>query len=104
MLRHNPEVQTQVEKLARYDDESIEKRIDFIQEMLDDKDLEWSKDGEAEQMHPANDGDFMATVEKRAEEGRENSRMKEEVIKEMDTLQLEQVKRSKAKHQRYLNK
>ena len=56
---------------------------------MDDKDLEWSKDGEAEQMHPANDGDFMATVEKRAEEGRENSRMKDEVIKEMDTLQLE---------------
>lgn len=54
--------------------------------MLEDKDLEWSRDGEAENVHPRTDGDFMAAVEKRAEDARESSAMKEEVIKEMDML------------------
>jgi len=40
-------------------------------------------------VHPATDGDYMGLVEKRAEEQRETSRMKEDIIKEMDMLQLE---------------
>ena len=31
MLRHNPEVKTDVAKLTRYDDHSIDARIEFIQ-------------------------------------------------------------------------
>jgi len=31
LLRHNPEVKVEREKLTRYDDHSIEARMDFIQ-------------------------------------------------------------------------
>ena len=86
MLKHNPEVRTVKEKLTRYDDHSIDSRIQFIQQLLEDKDLEWSKDGEAENVHPANDGDFMSMVEKRAEEQRESTRIRNEITEEMDML------------------
>jgi len=86
LLRHNPEVQVEREKLTRYDDHSIDARIDFINALLDDKDLEWSRDGEAERVSPRTDGDFMAAVERRAEEARETSAMKDDVIKELDML------------------
>ena len=41
MLRHNPEVKCERDKLARYDNQSLDSRIDFIQALLDDKDIEW---------------------------------------------------------------
>ena len=86
MLRHNPEVKCEREKLSRYEDHSINSRIIFIQALLADKDIEWSGDGEVEKVHPRNDDDFMSAVEKRAEDERENSTMKDEVIKEMEML------------------
>ena len=46
----------------------------------------------------------MSVVEKRAEEQRESSRMKDEIIKEMDMLQLEKQNRMKVRHRNYLNK
>ena len=104
MLRHNPEVKTDVEKLTRYDDHSIDARIEFIQQLLQDKDIEWSSTGDPENVHPATDGDFMSAVEKRADDMRERSSMKEEVIKEMDMLQLEKQNRMKIRHKNWLNK
>ena len=81
MLKHNPEYKTERSKLARYDEHSIDDRIDFIQSMLEDKEFEWSKDdGEMENVKPRTDGDYMSMVEKRAEEGRESSNTKKEAI------------------------
>jgi hypothetical protein len=70
MLRHNPEVKTVPEKMARYDDHSIDSRIEFIQQLLDDNDIDWSKDDDFESVQPATDRDFMSVVEKRAEDQR----------------------------------
>ena len=53
-------------------------------------------------MHPANDGDFMSMVEKRAEDSREAAKMKDDVIHEMDMLKGEKEKRSKRRHKHYL--
>ena len=46
----------------------------------------------------------MSAVEKRADEEREASTMKVEIMKEQDMLQLEKQSRMKSKHREYLRK
>lgn len=56
--------------------------------MLEDKELEWEEkdNDDVAQVHVKTDGDYMDAIEKRADENRQESEEKVDIMKEQDLL------------------